>query len=139
MASLYKETTNVSTNKTFKKKTYFNHFLTFLNSTRLNCISFSGKKGPNVKGTDCINVFYFTPSSMQEFFNPLLLISKLALAYINKPKCDRKYLIKFFVQIPGEILVAWQDYRANGSDELDLQEGDQVELIEINDPALSVK
>ncbi|XP_066148174.1 obscurin isoform X4 [Euwallacea fornicatus] len=40
---------------------------------------------------------------------------------------------------PGEILVAWQDYRANNDDELDLQEGDEVELLEINDPASPAK
>ncbi|XP_066256138.1 obscurin isoform X9 [Euwallacea similis] len=40
---------------------------------------------------------------------------------------------------PGEILVAWQDYRANNDDELDLQEGDEVELLEINDPTSLAK
>ncbi|ERL93258.1 hypothetical protein D910_10554 [Dendroctonus ponderosae] len=40
---------------------------------------------------------------------------------------------------PGETLVAWQTYRANSSDELNLQEGDVVELIDICDPASSSK
>ncbi|XP_076264321.1 obscurin isoform X24 [Rhynchophorus ferrugineus] len=41
--------------------------------------------------------------------------------------------------IPGEILVAWQDYRACGIDEIDLNEGDEVELLDINDPASAPK
>ncbi|KAF7281172.1 hypothetical protein GWI33_005044 [Rhynchophorus ferrugineus] len=41
--------------------------------------------------------------------------------------------------IPGEILVAWQDYRVCGIDEIDLNEGDEVELLDINDPASAPK
>ncbi|XP_022920655.2 obscurin isoform X3 [Onthophagus taurus] len=36
---------------------------------------------------------------------------------------------------PGEILVAWQSYKAKGDDELTLQEGDVVELLDTTDPA----
>ncbi|XP_060519331.1 obscurin isoform X9 [Cylas formicarius] len=40
---------------------------------------------------------------------------------------------------PGEILVAWQKYKAADPEELDLNEGDAVELLDINDPATSAK
>ncbi|CAH1180870.1 unnamed protein product [Phyllotreta striolata] len=44
--------------------------------------------------------------------------------------------MKFSLRKPvvGEILVAWQKYTASAPDELNLQEGDVVELLDINDP-----
>lgn len=35
----------------------------------------------------------------------------------------------------GEILVAWKKYKATNSDEINLREGDVVELVDTNDPS----
>lgn len=37
----------------------------------------------------------------------------------------------------GEVLVAWQKYTASSPDELNLHEGDVVELLDVNDPSPS--
>ncbi|XP_050295068.1 obscurin-like isoform X13 [Anthonomus grandis grandis] len=43
------------------------------------------------------------------------------------------------IPTPGETLVAWQNYKASGNDELTLNEGDLVELLDINDPSSASK
>lgn len=39
------------------------------------------------------------------------------------------------LQSTGEILVAWQKYKAAADDELTLKEGDLVELLDTTDPS----
>ncbi|XP_049819356.1 obscurin-like [Aethina tumida] len=59
---------------------------------------------------------------------------------MNRPRIDIH--MRTFVMyrlVAGEILIAWQKYTACDPDEINLQEGDVVELLDTNDPVSAKK